>query len=412
MKPSNITVGLDIGTTKISTIVAEVDDDNEINIIGIGVAPSRGLKKGMVVDIEQTTQSIKQSVAEAEKMADVVIDYVFVGVAGSHISSMNTRAVVAVGGENRDITQADVQRVIEASKTFALPPNREIIHVLPRFFAVDEQTGIRDPKGMSGVRLEVDVHIVMGAVTWVQNLIKSCHRADLDVAAIVLQPIASASAVLTNDEKDLGVCLVDVGGGTTDVAVFKDGAIVHSAVLPVGGIQITNDLAIGLRTPMVNAEDLKVREGYASAEMSDPSRTLEVHNTGGEGTRILPVKNLCEIIEPRMEEIFTLVKKEIQKSGCYELLPAGAVLAGGTSLMRGARQLADKILGLPVRIGRPSGIKGLADKVESPIYATGVGLIHYGAANQLSNLGSSFHGTSLFEILSERARSWFKNLFP
>ncbi|MBI4862002.1 MAG: cell division protein FtsA [Candidatus Riflebacteria bacterium] len=355
MKPSNIIVGLDIGTTKISTIVAEVEDEGEINIIGLGVAPSRGLKKGVVVDIEQTTQSIKQSVTEAEKIADVVIDYVFVGVAGSHISSMNTRSVVAVGGENRDIGQADVQRVLDSAKTFALPPNREIIHVLPRFFAVDEQTGIRDPKGMSGVRLEVDVHIVMGAVTWVQNLMKSCHRADLDVAQIILQPIASATAVLTSDEKELGVCLVDIGGGTTDIAVYTQGAIVHSAVLPVGGLQITNDIAIGLRTPMSKAEDLKVREGCASVELADPSRTIEVPNTGGDGSRSLPLKNLCEITEPRMEEIFNLVKKEIQKSGCYEILPAGTVLTGGTSLMRGARQLAERILGLPVRIGKPLG---------------------------------------------------------
>jgi cell division protein FtsA len=407
----NIIVGLDIGTTKISTIVAEVDDDNEVNIIGLGVAPSRGLRKGVVVDIEQTTQSIKQSVAEAEKMADVVIDYVFAGVAGSHISSMNTRAVVAVGGENAEITQKDVQRAIDAAKTFALPPNREIIHVLPRSFAVDEQSGIRDPKGMSGVRLEVDVHIVMGAVTWVQNLVKSCHRADLDVATIVLQPIASAAAVLTQDEKELGACLVDIGGGTTDIALFTQGAIVHSAVLPVGGLQITNDIAIGLRTPIGKAEDLKLREGCASVDAADPSRTIEVANTGGDGSRNLPAKNLCEIIEPRMEEIFNLVKKEIQKSGCYETLPAGVVLTGGTSLMRGAKQLAERILGLPVRIGKPGRVRGLADKVDSPIFSTGVGLIYYGAANQQSNLGGAFHGTSLFEILSERVRAWFRNLF-
>ncbi len=411
MKASNIIVGLDIGTTKISTIVAEVDDDAEINIIGIGVAPSRGLKKGVVVDIEQTTQSIKQSVAEAEKMADVVIDYVFAGVAGSHISSMNNKAVVAVGGESRDITQTDIQRAIDAAKTFALPPNREIIHVLPRTFAVDEQNGIRDPKGMSGVRLEVDVHVVMGAVTWVQNLMKSCHRADLDVAAIVLQPIASAAAVLTPDEKELGTCLVDIGGGTTDVAVFTQGAICHSAVIPVGGLQITNDIAIGLRTTISKAEDLKVREGCAAIEMADPSRTIEVANTGGDGTRTLPIKNLCEIIEPRLEEVFGLVKKEIQKSGCYETLPAGVVLTGGTSLMRGARQFAEKILGLPVRIGKPIRVRGLTDKVESPIFATGVGLIHFGVSNQRSHVGGPFHGTSLFEIVSDRVRNWFRNLF-
>jgi cell division protein FtsA len=344
-------------------------------------------------------------------MADVVIDYVFAGVAGSHISSMNTRAVVAVGGESRDITQNDVQRAIDAAKTFALPPNRQIIHVLPRFFAVDEQNGIRDPKGMSGVRLEVDVHIVMGAVTWMDNLVKSCHRADLDVASIVLQPIASASAVLTPDEKELGVCLVDIGGGTSDIAIFQQGAILHSAALPVGGLQVTNDIAIGLRTPINRAEDLKVREGCASVEAADPSRTIDVPNTGGDGSRTVSAKALCEIIEPRMEEIFSMVKREIQKAGCYETLPAGVVLTGGTSQMRGVKPFAEGTLGLPVRIGRPGRVRGLADKVDSPVFATGVGLIHYGVTNQQRQLGGPFHGTSFFEIFVDRVRSWFRSLF-
>ncbi|MBI4870505.1 MAG: cell division protein FtsA [Candidatus Riflebacteria bacterium] len=411
MATNNIIFGLDIGTTKISTIAAEIDDSGGINVIGIGLAPSLGLRKGIVVNIEETTRSILESVSEAEKMADVVIDYVYVGVAGSHISSFNTKGVVAVAGEEREISGADIQRAIEAAKTFAVPPNREIIHILPRSFTVDDQTGIKDPVGMSGVRLEVDVHIVMGAVTAIQNLIKSCHRAHLDVANIVLEPIASAEAVLTPDEKELGVCLVDIGGGTTDLAVFSQGSIVHSSVLPIGGNHVTNDIAVGLRTTTARAEELKVKHAAAIAELDRGDNSLEVLNTGGDATRTVTSRSLCEIVEPRMEEIFQLVRADLAKADCLELLSAGLVLTGGTSLMRGTTHLASRVFDLPARVGRPLNLKGLSEKVSSPLFATGVGLIHYGLANQATHPLGHYQGSSLFEILFDRIRSWFRELF-
>jgi len=412
VKNHGIVVGLDIGTTKVCAVVAEVDEDGGFSIIGLGSARSEGLRKGVVVDIEQATQAIRQAVDDASLMADVVVDYVYAGIAGSHITSLNSKAVVAVGGDDKDIDDEDVQRAIDAAKTFALPPNREIIHVMPRSYAVDEQNGIRDPRGMSGVRLEVDVHIVMGGMTWVQNLIKSCHRADLDVAAIVLQPIASSAAVLTPDEKELGVCLVDIGGGTTDVAVFTQGSVLHTSVLPVGGINITNDIAVGLRTPLHRAEELKIREGCSVEELVDPSRMIEVPNTGGDGVRSATVKNLIEIVEPRMEEIFDLIKKEIQKSGGYDMLPAGVVLTGGTSLMRGAKVIGERVLGLPVRLGKPIAVKGLSEKVDSPIFATAVGLIQYGTSYQSDTASRKrYHGSSLLELIWRWFMTGVRKLF-
>lgn len=413
MNPSNIVIGLDVGTTKICTVVAELEDDHHFSIIGLGVAPSQGVEKGVVVNIEETAQAIRRSIDEAGRMADFLIDNAFVGIAGSHISSMNSKAIVAVGGEGRDINDEDVQRAIDAAKTFALPPNREIIHVLPRSYAVDEQNGIRDPRGMSGVRLEVDVHIVMGGVTWVQNLLKSATRADLDVENVVLQSIASAAAALTHDERELGVCLVDIGGGTTDIAVFSHGSVMHTAVLPIGGTHITKDIALGLRTPVDRAEELKIREASAVQDLIDPEKTIEVPSPGGDGVRSAAVKDLCDIVEARMEEIFTLIKKEIQKSGTYDLLAAGGVvLTGGTSLMRGARGMAERILGLPVRLGKPLKVKGLAEKVDSPIFATAVGLIHFAQAQQSDALMSrTYHGSSLWELVFGNLRNWLRKLF-
>lgn len=412
MATNNIVVGLDIGTTKISTIAAEIDDNGGINVIGIGLAPSLGLRKGIVVNIEDTTRSIMESVSEAEKMADVVIDYVYVGVAGSHISSFNTKGVVAVAGEEREISQADIQRAIEAAKTFAVPPNREIIHILPRSFTVDDQVGIKDPIGMSGVRLEVDVHIVMGAVTAIQNLIKSCHRAHLDVANIVLEPIASAEAVLTADEKELGVCLVDIGGGTTDLAVFCQGSILHSSVLPVGGNHVTNDIAVGLRTTTARAEELKVKHGAAMADLERGDAQLEVLSTGGDMSRTVTSRSLCEIIEPRMEEIFHLVKADLQRAGCLDQLASGLVITGGTALLRGCASMAGRVFDdLPARIGRPQNLRGLAEKVANPVFATGVGLIHYGIANQATHPLGHYQGSSLFEIVLDRMRGWFREIF-
>lgn len=407
---TDIVVGLDIGTTKVTAIVAEIVDDRDIYVIGIGESVSRGLKKGVVVNIEQTTRAVSQAVAEAEKMADIIIDYVYVGVAGAHISSFNSRGVVAIGGEDKDITQADVTRAIEAAKTIAIPPNREIIHILPRNFTVDDEHGIRDPVGMSGVRLEVDCHIVMGAVTSVQNLMKACHRAHLDVANIVLQPVASAEAVLTDDERELGVCLVDIGGGTTDVALFHGGAIVHSAVIPVGGNHVTNDVAVGLRTTTARAEELKIKYGSSIPELVDAHRTMEVVNAGGDDSRSMPVGTLVEIISPRVEEMFQVVRNEIVRSGCYDYLPAGVVVTGGASQLRGLLQTSEEILGLNVRLGKPQRVKGLAEKVDSPKYSTGLGLIRYAMINKPTDQ-IPVEGTSMFGVLVDKMKSWFGELF-
>lgn len=407
---TDIVVGLDIGTTKVTAIVAEIVDERDVYVIGIGHAPSRGLKKGVVVNIEQTTRAVAQAVAEAEKMADIIIDYVYVGVAGAHISAFNSKGVVAIGGEDKDIAQADVARAIEAAKTIAIPPNREIIHILPRAFTVDEERGIRDPVGMSGVRLEVDCHIVMGAVTSVQNLMKACHRAHLDVANIVLQPVASAEAVLSEDERELGVCLVDIGGGTTDVAIFNSGSIIHSAVIPVGGNHVTNDVAVGLRTTTARAEELKIRYGSCLPDIVDPKKPMEVVNAGGDESREVPAASLVEIIGPRVEEMFALVRAEIERSGCYDYLPAGVVITGGASQLRGLAPLAQEILGVNVRLGKPHRVKGLAEKVDSPVYSTGLGLIKYAMINRPAE-DLAVEGASMFQVVLERMRTWFGELF-
>ena len=407
---NNIVVGLDVGTTKISTVVAEVSDDGDINIIGLGLTPSRGLRKGVVINIEATTQSIAQSVAEAEKMTDVVIDYVYVGVAGAHISSFNSKGVVAVGGEDREITAADEMRAIEAAKAVSVPPNNKIIHIIPRYYAIDNQTGIRDPKGMSGIRLEANVHIVQGAMTSVQNLVKSCHRAHMDVASVVLEPIASALAVLNEDEKELGACCIDIGGGTANLAIFYDGSVVHSAVVPVGGNHITNDIAVGLRTTTQKAEELKIKHGCAKADLVDEEQTMEVLNTGGEAFRTVKKKALCDIIEPRMYETLTLLKEEIVRSGCDNRLAAGIVLTGGCSQLRGTLELAEEIFDMPVRLGKPVGLKGLSEKVSNPIFATSIGLIRYGIDTQ-EQQGGVLQGNSLIDIILDKIRGWFGDGF-
>lgn len=410
MALNNIVVGLDVGTTKISTVVAEVSDDGDINIIGLGLVPSRGLRKGVVINIEATTQSIAQSVAEAEKMADVVIDYVYVGVAGSHISSFNSKGVVAIGGDDREISEADVVRAIEAAKAVSVPPNNKIIHIIPRYYSIDNQTGIRDPKGMSGVRLEANVHIVQGAMTSVQNLVKSCHRAHMDVASVVLEPIASALAVLNEDERELGACCIDIGGGTANLSIFHSGCVVHSAVIPVGGNAITNDIAVGLRTTTQKAEELKIKHGCAKADLVDEEQTMEVLNTGGEAFRTVKKKALCDIIEPRMEETLLLLKEEITRSGCDSRLAAGIVLTGGCSQLRGTLELAEEIFDMPVRLGKPIGLKGLAEKVSNPIFATSIGLIRYGIDTQ-EQQGGVMQGDSIWDIVLDKIRSWFGDGF-
>jgi cell division protein FtsA len=387
-KRDHIVVGLDIGTTKICAIVSEVTEDGLVNIIGVGSSPSRGLRKGVVVNIESTVESIKKAVEEAELMAAVQINSVYTGIAGSHISGENSRGVVALKKE--EVTRADVQRAIDTARSVAvLPQDRRILHVLPREFMVDDQDGIREPLGMSGTRLEVDVHIITGAVTSAQNIIKSVNRAGLDVVDIVLQPLASSEAVLSAEERELGVAMVDLGGGTTDLAIFAEGSIRHTAVLPVGGQHISTDLAIGLRTPQAEAEKIKIRHGIAMAELAKDDDMVEVPSVGDRPPRQVSRELLAEFIEPRVEEIFDLVRREIARTGYEGILAAGVVITGGTSMLEGMPEAAERVLDLPVRRGVPSGVGGLRDIVSNPMHATGVGLVLYGSnrGHQLETAG-------------------------
>jgi len=375
-KREELIVGLDIGTTKIAAVVGELTDDG-LNVIGVGTHPSSGLKKGVVVNIDSTVASIKHAIEEAEHMAGVEISSVYVGIAGAHIKGLNSHGVVAVKG--KEVRELDVQEVIKHARAVAIPLDREIIHVLPQEYIVDGQDGIREPIGMSGVRLEAKVHLVTAAVTSAQNIVKCCNRCDLHVADIVLEPLASSHAVLDEEEKELGVALIDIGGGTTDIAVFYEGAIVHTTVLAVGGHQLTNDIAVGLRTPRGDAERLKHRHGCAMSALIADSDTIEVPSVGGRAPMVVPRRMLTEIIEPRVEEIFSLVRHELEKAGFHELLGSGAVVTGGTSLLDGMPDLAAQVLDMPVRRGLPKGVGGLVDMVGSPAFATGVGLVQYGA---------------------------------
>ena len=373
-KRDHIVVGLDIGTTKICAIVAEVTEEGAVNIIGVGSSPSRGLRKGVVVNIESTVESIKKAIEEAELMAAVQINSVYTGIAGSHISGENSRGVIAL--KKQEVTPSDVERAIETARTVAvLPHDRRILHVLPREFMVDDQDGILEPLGMSVSRLEVDVHIITGAVTSAQNLIKSVNRAGLDVVDIILQPLASSESVLSPEERELGVAMVDLGGGTTDLAIFVEGSIRHTAVLPIGGQHLSTDLSIGLRTPQAEAEKLKVRHGLALVEMVREDEMVEVPSVGERPPRSLPRKMVAEIIQPRVEEMFDLMRREIVRAGYEGMLAAGVVITGGTSMLEGMPDAAERILDLPVRRGIPAGVGGLRDIVSNPMYATGVGLI-------------------------------------
>ncbi len=381
-RKENIVVGLDIGTTKVCAIVGEVTEDG-IDIIGFGSAPSKGLRKGVVINIAATEESIRRAVEEAENMAGCQISSAYAGIAGGHIRGFNSHGIVAV--KDGEITQADVNRVIDAAKAVAIPLDREVIHVLPQQYIIDDQDGITEPLGMSAVRLEARVHIVTAALTSAQNIVKCTNRANLHCPAIVLEQLASAEAVLTQDEKDLGVCLIDIGGGTTDIAIFNDGAVVHTAVLPLGGNHLTNDIAVGIRTPQDEAEKIKKRFGAAVAANVDREEMIEVPSVGGRKPRVLSRQILCEIIEPRVEEIFQLVREEIQNTGYEDLLASGVVVTGGTSMLTEITAIGENTLGLPVRLGVPRGIGGLVDVVRSPMYATGVGLVVYGAKMQLAS---------------------------
>jgi cell division protein FtsA len=378
-KQDNIVVGLDIGTTKICAIVGEVTPDG-IDIIGIGTAPSKGLRKGVVINIESTVGSIKRAIEEAELMAGCEITSVYAGIAGGHIRGFNSHGIVAV--KDREVTEADIERVIDAAKAVAIPVDREVIHILPQEFVIDDQDGIREPLGMSGVRLEAKIHIVTGAVTSAQNIVKCAQRCALNVSDIVLEQLASSLSVLSDDEKELGVALVDIGGGTTDIAIFYGGSIQHTSVIAIGGQHLTNDIAVGLRTPQDEAETIKRRFGCASSKSIGSDDVIEVPSIGGRKTRVLSRQILGDILEPRVEEIFELVHREIERMKLTELLASGVVLTGGTCLLPGMVEVAEEVIGLPVRLGVPQGTGGLVDVVKSPMYATGVGLVQYGAGQQ------------------------------
>jgi cell division protein FtsA len=409
-RKEDLIVGLDIGTTKICAVVAEPTASG-VDVIGIGTHPSRGLRKGVVVDIDATVDSIKHAVEEAELMADCEISSVYAGIAGGHIEGFNSHGIVAV--KDREVTDNDVRRVIDAAKAVAIPMDREVIHVIPQEYIIDDQDGIREPLGMSGVRLEAKIHIVTAAVTSAQNIVKCANKAGLNVVDIVLEPLASAEAVLADDERELGVCLIDIGGGTTDIAVFADGAIKHTCVLGLGGYHVTNDIAVGLRTPFEEAERIKKRFGAASARLLGSDDVITVPSVGGRRPREVSRKILCEIIEPRIDEILTLSRQEIVKAGIEDKIPSGLVLTGGCAALAGIGDLAEEIFEAPVRIGQPWRVGGLQDVVKSPMYATGVGLVLYGQAQAQGRGVSRFRirDESIFRRVRQRMRDWFYGEF-
>lgn len=381
MLVDDLILGLDIGTTKVCASIGDVQEKGTINVIGVGQTLSGdGVKRGTIVDIDKTTQAIMDAVDEAEKNADVFIDRVFVGIAGAHIQSMNSLGIVAIKGPKKEISREDIDRAVDNAKTaITIPPHQEIIHILAREFVVDQQKEISNPVGMVGSRLEAQVHIVTGAVTAIQNIHKCCESAKLRVEEVVLQPYASSMSVLTDDEKKLGVVLVDIGGGTTDVIIFQNGHVMHSYCAPIGGQYVTNDIAVGLKTSTANAESLKIKHGSSMVDLADDSIEIEVPVAGGERSKVYNQKYLAEIIESRMEEIFNDVKEQITKHVSLEVIPAGVVLTGGSSLLSGSTELAEEILGLPVRTGYPINITGLREKVNNPMFSTSIGLIKYGA---------------------------------
>ncbi len=400
----NLIVGLDIGTSKVVAIVGEISND-EIEIIGLGSSRSRGLKKGVVVNIESTVHSIQRAIEEAELMAGCEIHSVFAGIAGSHVRSLNSHGIVAI--RDHEVATGDVDRVIDAARAVAIPADQKILHILPQEFVIDHQEGIKEPIGMSGVRLEAKVHIVTGAVSAAQNIIKCVRRCGLEVDDVILEQLASSYAVLTEDEKELGICLVDVGGGTTDIAVFTDGAIHHTAVIPIAGDQVTNDIAVALRTPTQHAEDIKVQYACALTQLANADEAIDVPSVGERPSRRLSRQTLAEVVEPRYEELFTLIQAELRRSGFEDLIAAGIVLTGGSSKMEGVVELAEEIFHMPVRIGIPQHVSGLADVVKNPIYSTGVGLLLFGR----KQMQEGFSPLRASGGLWERMKSWFQGNF-
>lgn len=398
-------VGLDIGTNKVAAIVGEINADNELEIIGIGLHNSRGLKKGVVVNIESTVASIQRAIEEAELMAGCHIDTVYAGIAGSHIRSINSHGIVAI--RDREVYAQDVERVIDAAQAMAIPADQKILHILPQEYVIDSQEGVKEPLGMSGVRLEAKVHLVTCAVNAAQNIEKCIERCGLNVQDVILEQLASSYSVLSDDERDLGVCMVDIGGGTTDIAIFTDGAIRHTAVIPIAGDQVTNDIAMALRTPTQNAEEIKIKYACALAQLAHADETIKVPGVGDKPARELSRQALAEVVEPRYDELFTLIQAELRRSGFEDLIAAGIVLTGGAAKMEGVVDLAEEIFHMPVSLGSPRNVAGLKDIVQNPIYATGVGLLLYGQEREAENPAGARSGGGL----GARIKRWFGDNF-
>ncbi|MAA75389.1 MAG: cell division protein FtsA [Salinisphaeraceae bacterium] len=404
----NLIVGLDIGTSKVACIVAEMGDDGQLEIIGLGSHPSRGMKKGIVVNIESTTTSIRRAVEEAELMAGCRIQSVHCGISGAHVRSLNSHGIVAV--RSKEVSEADIERVVDAACAVAIPADQKILHVMTQEFAVDDNEGIQEPIGMSGVRLEAKVHIVTGAVTSAQNIQKCVGRCGLEVSRLSLEQLASANAVLSQDEKELGVCMVDIGGGTSDIAVFVNGAIRHTAVIPIAGDQVTNDIAVALRTPTQYAEQIKIKYGCALPELIEEDDAIDVPSVGDRPSRRLSRYTLAEVIKPRYEELFVLIQKELMRSGYDDLIAGGVVLTGGSSKMEGLIDLAEEVFHMPVRLGIPQRVNGLSDVVKNPVHATGVGLLQFGdQAVPGYEFGQS--AVNSFQQVLQRMKAWFQGNF-
>jgi cell division protein FtsA len=409
-RPSTHLVGLDIGQTKVCVLIAEPRDAGAIDIVGFGSAPSRGMRKGVVVNLDACVSSIKQAVEEAELMAGCSVDRAFVGVAGAHVRGLNSRGVVAISGRDHEVTRDDVQRVLAAARAVNIPPEREIFHVLPQEFMVDDQDGIHDPAGMTGSKLQANVHIVTASVTAAQNLVNSVNRAGVEVEEVVLEQLAAADAVLTQDEKEMGVALIDIGAGTSDLVIFERGAIRHIAALPTGGEHVTNDIAVGLRTPIPEAERLKKNRGCALASLVGDEDTIEVPIVGGRKPRVLSRTLLCEIIQPRVEEIFALIAEEFARSNFDRSIHAGVVLTGGGSMLEGIQEMAERCLNVPVRRGSPSGLGGISDTVATPQHSTVVGLTLYGARRRQS-VPQKLHNPFVLSRMGDMVRGWLSELF-
>ncbi len=404
----NLIVGLDIGTSKIVAIVAELQPEGSLKVVGLGQHVSRGLKKGVVINIDSTMQSIQRAIEEAELMADCKINNVFTGIAGSHIKSINSHGMVKI--KDAEVSQMDVDRVVETARAIALPSDQQILHILTQEFVIDGQEDVREPLGMSGMKLEVKVHIVTGAVAAAQNIVKCIKRCGLEVSDLILQPLASSMAVLTEDEKELGVCLVDIGGGTTDIAVFKQGAIRHTAVIPIAGDQITNDVAVAFRTPTQSAEDIKIKHGCALRQLADAREMVEVMGVDGREPRQLSVQTLAEVMEPRVVELYEFVLQELRRSGMEEMIASGIVITGGSAMMRGMVELGEEIFHMPVRLGLPRYVGGLSEVVSNPRYATGVGLVLMGKQQLERHIHGQMESGSFTRIF-ERMKSWFQGNF-